>query len=105
MILELYLLLVAIAVIMTGLVIVVGTTGHIGGVSVDNRTGIVISIATLGLCGLIAISSFDITVYSGGTESSESYPAMAWVAVAMGAVAALSMWKASIEEIRETGGI
>ncbi|WP_435551957.1 hypothetical protein [Natrinema sp. CGMCC1.2065] len=105
MILSLYLVLLVIGAVGTALVIAAGTKGTIGGIRVDRRTGIVISAFIFVLWGLVAVSSFEIVVYSGGTSETVSYPQVAWVAVVGGATALLSMFQAAIEEIQETGGI
>ncbi len=105
MILALYLVLVVIGAIGTALVIAAGTQGNLGGMRVDRRTGIVVSAFVFVLWGLIAISSFEIVVYSGGTSSTVSYPQVAWLAAVGGAVSLFSMVQATIEEIKATGGI
>lgn len=105
MTLLLYLLLIVIGVAGLAVTIAAGTKGAIGSISVDRRTGIVISGMTFVLWGLIAISSFEITVYSGGVTATESFPEIAWLAVVGASAALYSLFQASIEEVRATGGL
>ena len=105
MTIEMFLLLIALASIATFLVILSGTSGTIAGLTVDRRLGIVVSGVALMLWGLVAINSFEITVFSGGEEFTRSYEQMAWVATAGGAIAIYSLFQATIQEIRDTGGI
>lgn len=105
MILSLYLLLIVIATLGTAVVIVSGTEGAIGPVTVDRRTGMVISALVFALWGVVGLSSFEVIVYSGGQQSTESFDPIAFLA-AIGAAAALySMFQASVKEIQSTGGI
>jgi hypothetical protein len=54
---------------------------------------------------LVAINAFEITTTSGGQEFTRSYPSVAWVAVAGVCIAVYSLFQASLEEIKRTGGI
>lgn len=105
MTIELYVLLVVLAAIATFFVLLSGTQGNIGGVSIGRRLGIVLSGLVLVLWGVIAINSFEVVVHSGGQEFEREIVEMAWIAVAGGAIATYSMFQATIEEIRATGGI
>lgn len=105
MIASIYVLLLTVAVLGTAIVIMWGARGDVGGVSADTRTGIVASAALLIIWGLLAVNAFEITSVSGGQEITHSYPQLAWVALAGGAIALYSLLQATIEEINETGGI
>lgn len=105
MILSLFLVLIVIGAVGTALVIAAGTKGSLGGIRVDRRTGIVVSAFVFVLWGLVAVSAFEITVYSGGTAATVSYPEVAWLAAVGAAAALFVMFQAAIEEIRATGGI
>jgi len=100
-----YSVLLATALLVTGLLIYGGARGGIGSVAISPTVGIVLSAAALVLWGLLAVSSLDISTYSGGTEFTKSYEALAWLCVGGGAVAAASLFQASLETIRQTGGI
>lgn len=101
----LFLLLFAIAAVATLFVIVAGTSGHVGSITIDAKTGMVISAFAVILWGFLAISAFEITVYSGGQEMTASYPGVAWLAVAAGAVALFVTYQATVQLIEDTGGI
>ena len=103
--LEIYAILLVTAFVATAGVIYVGTTGGVGSMRVGGRAGIVLSAATFLLWGLIAIESFEIVVTSGGQEFTQSYEQLAWVAAAGAAVSLFSMLQASIQEIKDDGGI
>lgn len=105
MIASIYVVLLLTAIVGTAFVIRVGAEGDVGGVELSMRTGIVASAAVLVLWGLVAINSFEIVTYSNGTEFANSYPQLAWIAVAGGAIALYSMLQATLEEIQETGGL
>ena len=105
MIVSVYIVLLIIGAIGTAFVIAAGTRGNLGGITVDRRTGIVVSAFVFVLWGLVAISSFEIVVYSGGTSSTVSYPEVAWLAVVGASVSLFSLFQATIEEVRATGGI
>jgi len=105
MIASIYVLLLTVAVLGTAIVITWGARGEVGGVTADTRTGIIASGALLVIWGLLAINAFEITTVSGGEEIVHSYPQLAWVAVAGGAIALYSLLQATIEEINATGGI
>lgn len=105
MILSLYLVLIVIGAIGTALVIAAGTKGNLGGIRIDRRTGIVVSAIVFVLWGLVAVSSFEIVVFSGGTSETVSYPEVAWLAVVGAAASLFSLFQAAIEEIRATGGV
>ena len=105
MTIHLFLLLVFMASVATVFVIALGARGSAFGVDVNRRMGIVISAVVLALWGVIAINSFEVTVYSGGQEFTREYAEMAYLAVLGGGIAMISMFQAAIEEIRATGGI
>lgn len=105
MIVNLYLLLFAIAAILTLFVIVAGTQGHVGGLRVDTRTAVVLSGFAFILWGYIAVSSFELTVHSGGSEFTQSYPGVAFLAAAGGAVSIYCLFQATVHEIDTSGGI
>ena len=101
----LYLVLVITAIVATFFVVTAGARGSIGGVGLTNRIGIIVSAVVLVLWGIIAMSSFNVVTYSGGSEFSQSYEFMAWLAVGGGAIGLYSLFQASLREIEETGGI
>lgn len=105
MIVKIYLLLFAIAAVLTLFVIVAGTEGHVGGIRVDARTAIVLAGFAAVLWGYLAINSFEITVYSGGSEFVKSYEGLAFLAVAGGGVSFYVLFQAAVHEINATGGI
>lgn len=105
MMVALYLLLFAIATGATLFVIIAGTAGRVGSVGVEARTAIVISGFAAVLWGYLAVKSFEITKYSGGSEFTVSYPGLAWLAVAGGAVAFYVLFQSTVYEVQETGGL
>jgi hypothetical protein len=46
-----------------------------------------------------------LTIYSGGTSFTESYPQLAWLAVAGVGIGLVSLLQATLTEIDNTGGI
>lgn len=105
MILPIYLLLFGTAILGTGAVIWMGSSGGIGGVQTNAKAGILLSAALVLLWGLIAIESFEILIHSGGNQFTESYEELAWLAAGGALVCFVSMVQASLEEIKNTGGI
>jgi len=105
MILQLYVLLMTTALIGTAVVIWIGSSGGVASVSISARAGILISAAVFVLWGLLGIESFEIIRYSGGQQFSQSYEELAWLSLAGAIVAFLSMIQATLEEIKNTGGI
>jgi hypothetical protein len=100
-----YTLLLATAVVGTGLLIYAGARGRVGDVTVGATVGLVLSAAMLILWGWLAVSALDLTLVSNGTTITRSYESLAWLAVGGGAVAAASLFQSAVEAIRETGGI
>lgn len=105
MILQLYILLFATALLGTAAIIWMGSSGGVASVSISPRAGILISAAVFVLWGLLGIESFEIIRYSGGQQFSQSYEELAWFSLAGALVAFLSMIQATLEEIKNTGGI
>jgi len=105
MIIEIYTILFATAIIATASTVYAGVRGGIGGVDMSARAGMVFSAACLALWALLGINAFEITVHSGGEAFTQSYPQLAWVAVAGVAIALLSLLQASIQEFNQTGGL
>jgi len=105
MILQIYSMLFLVALVATAGVIWVGAQGGVGRVQVGGEMGIVLSAAVFVLWGLLAIESFEIVIIDNGTRLTESYQELAWLCVGGAAIALLSMVQASIEEIKDRGGI
>lgn len=105
MIIEIFQILFVTAILGTAITILAGVRGTVGGVDVGARAGMIVSAFVFGLWTLVAINSFDVTVVSGGEEFTRSYEQIAWVAVAGGVVALISLIQASIEEFDRTGGL
>jgi len=105
MIIEIFQILLVTAIIGTALVIFAGVRGTVGGVTIGARAGLVMATACLMLWGIIAINAFEITVISNGETLTHSYPQVAWIAVAGGAVSLITMLQAALEEINATGGL
>ncbi len=105
MIIEIFQILLVTAILGTALVLFAGVKGRVGGVTIGSRAGLVMAMACLMLWGLIAVNAFEITVISNGETMTHSYPQVAWIAVAGGAVSLITMLQAAIEEINATGGI
>ncbi len=105
MIIEIFQILLVTAILGTALVLFAGVKGRVGGVTIGSRAGLVMGMACLMLWGLIAINAFEITVISNGETLTRSYPQVAWIAVAGGAVSLITMLQAAIEEINATGGL
>jgi len=103
--LTLYAILLIAALAATAFVLWIGSTGGVGSMQVGPRVGIVISVATFLLWGLLAIESFEIVVASGGSELKQSYEELAWLALGGAMICLASAFKASVEEIKETGGV
>jgi len=105
MILPIYLTLLVSAIVATAFTIYVGASGGVGSMQLGPRMGIVISAVTILLWGMVAINSFEIVHVSGGQEFTRSYESVAWIAAGGGVLAVVSLFKASVDEIRRTGGI
>jgi hypothetical protein len=105
MMIQIFQILLVVAFATTAVLIYLGVTGGVGGVQVGAKLGIVLSAAAFVLWGLIAINAFEITATSGGQQFTRSYPSLAWVATAGALIAIYSLFQASIEEIKNTGGI
>lgn len=105
MILEIYVVLLVAALVATGGVIWVGTTGGVGSMQVGGRAGIVLSAAVFLLWGLLAIESYNIVSTSGGQEFVRTYEELAWLCAGGALLSLLSMIQASIQEIKNTGGV
>lgn len=100
-----YVALLLVAVVGTGILIYAGARGSVGGVAVSATVGLVMSAGIMVLWGFLAVSALNITTTSGGTTFTREYESLAWLAVAGGAVAAASLFQSATEAIRETGGI
>lgn len=105
MIIEIYRILLVTAILGTAITLIAGVKGGVRGVEIGPRMGIVASTAVFILWGLVAINSFNVTVFSGGSEFTRSYASVAWVAVAGAGVSLISMLQATLEEINNSGGI
>lgn len=105
MILGIYQILLVTAVLATAATVSAGVEGGVGGVNIGPRTGIIVSALVFVLWGLIAINSFEITVYSGGSSFTQSYESIAWLAVGGASIGLISMLQAALEEINNTGGL
>jgi len=105
MILAIYLVLLVSAIVASAVTLRAGSSGELAGVAVSPRVGMIASTLTLVLWGLIAVNSFELTIYSGGTSFTESYPQLAWLAVAGVGVGLVSLLQATLTEIDNTGGI
>lgn len=91
--LPLFMLLFAVALLVTALTIYTGLKGRS-----EARTGVVLSAAGLGVCGLVTMSAFQVVTVSGGQEFTYSYPTLAIVGVIAGAVNVFALFKSSVEE-------
>lgn len=89
----LYLLLFAVALVLTFLVIRAGLSGRQAA-----TVGVVLSAAGLGLWGIVTMASFDIVTVSGGQEFSYSYPSLAIVGAVGGCVNIYALFQSAIEE-------
>jgi len=105
MILQIYSILLVVAFIATGGVLWVGSQGGVGSMRVGSRMGIVLSAGTFLLWGLLAIESFEIVTMSGGSEFSNSYSQLAWLCAGGAMISLLSMFQASVQEIKDSGGV
>lgn len=90
--LPIYLVLFVGALLVTAVTIWLGTNRS------EARTGVVVSAGALGLCGLVAMTSFNVVTVSGGQEFAYSYPSLAFVAGIAGAVNVVALFKGAIEE-------
>lgn len=105
MIIEIYQILLLAAILGTVVVVIAGAKGGVRGVEIGPRMGIVASAAVFVLWGLVAINSFSVEVFSGGSSFNREYASVAWLAVAGAGIALVSMLQAALEEIDNTGGI
>jgi len=105
MLIQIYLVLLVAAIIGTAAVFWVGSQGGVGGQDIGPRVGILISAGMFLLWGLLGIESFEIVHTSGGSQFTESYTELAWLAAGGALVSLLSMLQAALQEVKRTGGI
>lgn len=105
MIIEIFRILLISAMVTTLLTIAAGVVGSFAGIEVGPRAGLIASGFCFALWGLVVVNSFDVVVFSGGTEFSREYRSVAWLGVGGASVALFSMLQATLNEIQETGGM
>lgn len=105
MIIEIFRILLVTAILGTAVTLIAGVKGGVRGVEIGPRMGLIASTAVFILWGLIAINSFEVTVFSGGQEFTKSYASVAWVAIAGAGISLVSMLQATLQEIDNSGGL
>lgn len=102
MIASIYLLLLAVGLVSTGLVLVAAAGAGDGGrVPIGPRAQIVVSAASLIVWGVLVTAGTNIEVYSGGTVATRSYGSLQYLAGGGAVVALIALVQSSLIELRQ----
>ena len=102
MILSVYLLLLAVGLVSTGLVLVAAAGAGDGGrAPIGPRAQIVVSTASLIVWGLLVTAGTNIEVYSGGSVVTRGYDSLQYLAGGGAVVALIALVQSTLTELRQ----
>jgi hypothetical protein len=105
MIWPIYVTLLVVGFVATGLTLIAALRGDVAGVAISNRVGIGLSAFAFVIWGVVAINSFEIVTITDSGQTTTELAEMAVLAMVGGGVMLASMLKAAVAEIDSQGGL